>query len=824
MEAGDSLEAIRRLISGKPASEAPEVGGYSTSELLGKGGMGAVYLARDLLLDREVALKVVLDPRDKNLLARFLAEVRVTAGLSHPGIIRVHDLGLDALGRPYFTMKRIRGEPWSKVLKKETLRERLDVFQKVAEAVAHAHSRGVVHRDLKPANVLVGEYGEVVVADWGLAGVRGSGFGVREEEKTAGAQNEDVRLTRAGGVMGTPGYAAPEQVAGDLDRIGPASDVYALGAILYECLAGEPAYAPGPAIQVISAQQQGRRTPLPRSTPRELAGIARKALEEEPRRRYESVGALLADIERWRNGFPVLAAPDPWTRRALKLFRRHPVVVAVVASLALASVATGAAVWVRADQAAARERSKAADRLEAIAEASGRGRAALERARAHLALSTPEPAKASDEISVARAAFQEAREGVERLPAAERTPEAQKSAEEAAGGLARAELLDIEREYVALSSPRLHPKTPWYRLDGSVYETVVDRVEAARTKGLAAEPELARLERLALGTGPLRIRTDPPDARVRIYRLPVNELDPQEANFVKEIPGDGRTIELDAGGYLLVFEHPDRAPCRLPVYLLRTNPEGRELVVPLLGPDEIPPGFVYIPPGPYLFGERGEYRYDPAEHPETGGYLVAECELSWGEWLPYVEANPEAYRPEILYADGSKKPLQQEVEKAQGAAWRDYPLSGLSPLDLEAYVKWLSDEDPRFEYALPTEGQWERAARGADGREYPWGDDWDGEKANHQDHHPVFYAARVFETVRGGEHGTKSRSVFGLLHAAGNVYEWTSTSGGEQLRVVRGGSAGSPGSYCRCWFAARDVHVTRSAHCGARLVAAARTR
>ncbi|MBI4612004.1 MAG: serine/threonine protein kinase, partial [Planctomycetes bacterium] len=273
---GEEAERVRTVLStpgaGGTAKTAKTPGGaakseaYRMGELLGKGGMGAVYVAVDVALGREIAIKVALAPDHPELLSRFLTEARVTAGLSHPGIVRVHDMGLDDAGRPYFTMKRIRGKPWSEALEGETPRERLDVFQKVAEAVGHAHAKGVLHRDLKPANILVGEYGEVVVADWGLARVQGEadvlgGAGTGSSSSSSSSSSPGSRgdegLTRTGSAMGTPGYAAPEQMAGEIEKLGPATDIYALGAILYQCLAGEPPFRGDSLAKILAAQDAG---------------------------------------------------------------------------------------------------------------------------------------------------------------------------------------------------------------------------------------------------------------------------------------------------------------------------------------------------------------------------------------------------------------------------------------------------------------------------------------------------------------------------------------------------------------------------------------
>jgi serine/threonine protein kinase len=269
----------------------PDVTGtrYELVSVLGRGGMGVVYLARDVALDREVALKIVDRPGDERAggaSPRALEnEARILARLEHPGIVPVHDFGELPDGRLFYAMKRVRGsrlDHWA--VSGCGLHERLGVFLRVCDAVAFAHAHGVVHRDLKPANVMVGEFGEVLVLDWGVA-------------KQAGARD----LFAAG--AGTPAYMAPEQ-AHDGATIDERTDVFALGALL-EGIAG--AAAP-------------------------VLAIARKARSTKPSARYQTVQGLEAEVSRFIAGRAVEAHRERLLDRVARVARRHRVPILLVAT------------------------------------------------------------------------------------------------------------------------------------------------------------------------------------------------------------------------------------------------------------------------------------------------------------------------------------------------------------------------------------------------------------------------------------------------------------------------------------------------------------
>jgi serine/threonine-protein kinase len=253
----DTLSTPLPAMSGALISEDPTTitGTYALGGVIGRGGMGEIMLAHDKRIGRDVALKRLrsTEPTDEDV-SRFLREARIQARLDHPAIVPVYELARDATGRPYFTMKRVAGQTLVEVLtKKSATRQRLlRAFADVCRAVDFAHSRGVVHRDLKPANIVLGEFGEVYVLDWGIARVVGD----TGEVVTADIDTLEGSAP-AGHILGTPGYIAPEQVASP--DVGLPADVYALGAILFELLAGQPLHPRGQ--QLAIASTMGDATP-----------------------------------------------------------------------------------------------------------------------------------------------------------------------------------------------------------------------------------------------------------------------------------------------------------------------------------------------------------------------------------------------------------------------------------------------------------------------------------------------------------------------------------------------------------------------------------
>jgi WD40 repeat protein/tRNA A-37 threonylcarbamoyl transferase component Bud32 len=254
---------------------------YDLLKKLGEGGMGVVFLAKQQSIQREVALKMLKANATHQSTQRekFLAEAVITGDLEHPNIVPIYDLGRDESGAIFYAMKRVQGTPWEKKIKENTLQENLEILMKVADAVGFAHSKMVIHRDLKPENVMLGEFGVVLVMDWGLA--------------------ITVGKTKSFAMGGTPAYMSPEMVLGPPDRVGIASDVYLLGAILYECVTGHRPHGGKTITECLMNASRNVIEPTPKTG--ELVDIALKAMATKPEDRYASVSDLQSAIRSYQS-------------------------------------------------------------------------------------------------------------------------------------------------------------------------------------------------------------------------------------------------------------------------------------------------------------------------------------------------------------------------------------------------------------------------------------------------------------------------------------------------------------------------------------------
>lgn len=397
----DELEVVPRRL-----------GNYELVEIIGRGGMGLVYRARQVDLDRTVALKLIRTPHPRQEDAlRFVVEAQVTGQIEHPNIVPVHEMGTDEKGRPFFVMKLVRGEALSEILMRlrkgdsktrlaYPLTRLLHIFCEVCQAIAFAHAKGVLHRDIKPSNVMIGDFGEVLVMDWGLARKFGE-----PDTKSAGlltvtpgskpvlvaARGEMVRTVREddtlaaqGLVAGTPEYMSPEQAAGDVSAMHPRSDVYSLGALLFEILNYRPPHVdPDTRVlvrkvatePVIFPRHGGNR---PKITPA-LRAVCLKALAMNPDERYAGALGLLIDVRAILADEPVSAKPDTPADKLARLFRRHGMVLATfAAAIVLLSLGAAASSWVLKAAAQQREFEKSQRLHEAEQREQAEGRARLE--------------------------------------------------------------------------------------------------------------------------------------------------------------------------------------------------------------------------------------------------------------------------------------------------------------------------------------------------------------------------------------------------------------------------------------------------------------
>lgn len=359
-EEGSDVRSAEDLVALSLRREAPQR--YKIVSEIGRGGLGRVLHAQDEYVGRDVALKEMI-PRPSmapDRVERFFLEAQLTGQLDHPGIVPVYALGVTPEGRPFYTMKLVQGRTLAELIKtyhetphndpkrEEQLHELLRAFIDASNAIAFANSRGVIHRDIKPANIMIGEFGETIVLDWGMAKVfRGS-----DDDSDAAADPEaspqlpsdqnpsDSRHGRTveGTVMGTLAYMSPEQARGAVAALDQQSDIYSLGATLYEILLGSVAYLGG-RNEILEKVRLGRFVPLrtiDSKIPAALDAICQKAMAFLPENRYSSAKALADDIARWQSGAPVDVYREPLPQRAGRWMRRHRTLCVATTAVAVA--------------------------------------------------------------------------------------------------------------------------------------------------------------------------------------------------------------------------------------------------------------------------------------------------------------------------------------------------------------------------------------------------------------------------------------------------------------------------------------------------------
>jgi serine/threonine-protein kinase len=598
-----------RTAAPPPEAAAPAPVRYRVLRPHAKGGLGEVFVAEDTELNRAVALKEIQDryADDKASRARFVAEAEITGGLEHPGIVPVYGLRHYAGGRPFYAMRFIKGDSLQDAIRRYhaaaggpagernlAFRELLRRFVAVCEAVAYAHSRGVLHRDLKPANVMLGGYGETLVVDWGLAKPVGRPDAAAGEATLRPRSAGESSATAAGQVLGTPAYMSPEQAAGRLDELGPASDVYSLGATLYEVLTGRVPFTAKYAAMVLEDVQAGR-VPPPRGVqpgvPKALQAVCLKAMARAPADRYPTALALAADVDHWLADEPVGAYREPASARAWRWVRRHRTLTSTMAALVVAVAAgLGLLAWQRerARAAVAAEQAETARERDAkdvaLREAeSQRDAARVQTDRTRRALDTMistemvEALGRQKEVSAAQKAFLRTALGYYReFAAAAATDEAGRKLEAAAqfrvGYLLQAlgQGADAEAAYRAALALRERlaadfPAVPEYRRDLATSHNNLGNLLRGRGQAGAAEAAfraaLAAQERLADAVASRRMR-----------RWPEGRTEPRPAFFLVSRQSTGRVGPRRRA-------HPGLAlPIRRPVQphrrLRQDQPEG----------------------------------------------------------------------------------------------------------------------------------------------------------------------------------------------------------------------------------------------------------
>ena len=729
LEAGIGVTSTFDLPDQPPASEVPDPGErYRVEVLLGRGGMGEVWRALDRELRRSVALKVLRHGSSRgDTLGRFVAEGRITAQLAHPGIIAVHDVGECADGRPYYTMDEVQGQTLKDVLPvrdEAGLRRCVDVLARVAEAMGYAHARGVLHRDLKPSNVMLGAFGQVTVMDWGLAGVRDA-----EAPVDAG---DSAGQTVDGRVAGTAWYMPPEQAAGSFGSLAPSADVYALGAMLYELL-----YRSRPFASMFSAGQvlaalttEGPPAPpsVEHAVPEELASLCAACMATEASDRPATGAAVAEGLRRWLDGVDRRARADAALER-------------VSDRLAYAESLYGQAV------AAATEAGELLNELKPWDP--------VEQKKPAWALED-QAEELRRQAAIAQIEFEQGVRGA----------------------------LEIDPEH----EPALDALAGLFKTRLEAAEARKDTESAHRFAEMLRRHDHGRHAGWLSRAGAVTLVTDPPGADVVAYRL--EEVD-RRLERVESVPlGTTPLVEvaLPPGSYKLVIRSPGKLDTTYPVFVERGEhwdgapPEGGEPFPIELLPDEPDRDWEYVPTGWFISGGDPD-AWDPLPRRRLwcDGFKMQRYPVTFGKYLEFLEdlmrkgdqEGVAEHMPRLPAGHGEEKALFEwdggfravEVVDSLGSAELNHPASCVSWSSVRAFAEWVSDLRGAS-WALPHDQEWEKAARGVDGRAFPWGYHFDATWTCVAPSHNGPPRPASVETFPGDQ------SVYGIRGMAGNVREW----------------------------------------------------
>ncbi len=767
-----SEEEIRELLD----ADAGTLKNFGRLQPIGVGGEGAVYSAVEPGLRREVAIKMLLaDYRfDRKRVTGFLREARTTAQIDHPNIVPVHRIGYSKDTGIYFTMKRIEGRDLRSVIlairskKPSALRfaslvQRLEIFIAVCHGVAFAHSKGIVHCDLKPSNIMVGDYGEVMIMDWGLSMYR------REKDLAQGGQHIDLARTgedaeenaenaktlsnRKPGsvrVCGTPTFMSPEQAAGRMDLVDEHSDIYSLGAILYCLLTLETApVEPGrPTQEVLNDVAAGRIVrPRRRSPklgiPRELEAVTLKAMAHDIAGRYGSVQELLADVRRFMDKFPVPAYGGSRFYRCWKWCVRKPLIPLLVLTGLLAGGGVRGTIMIS-------DRLAETNQLRFIRNQAGQAEAYYD-----LAIRSVRN-RSSGSGSVSEAEY------------LRRLAEFYNYGNSALEGIAALESKQwssakVKKEMMTLLCRLLRQKIHFSMETGNetvLYSTLhkfQNRWRNSRADIMETDPELDGIIRDVLQGIAGLLPEVPPDAVLRIRK---EDPEHSSAGEWTELPANVRR-RMPAGSYLVEALHAGRK-ATFPVVLL---PGGRHVLRIRKIPD-IPEGFVLVPNG-WFFGGRiyGQKTFLP-------DFFIQEREVTLREYLAFWKqlsdpAEKQRFRAVVHQAGHPGRYLWDDAGNLQGIFSPDLPVVGISGEAAEAYCRYRTQVTGRL-HRLPTANEWEKALRGEDKRMYAWGEVAVKTNACTADY-PELARYRGFAAAPGSF--PMDRSVYGALDMTGNVRE-----------------------------------------------------
>ncbi len=717
---------------------------YVFQRCMARGGMGEVWLSKDLRLNRDVAIKLVRAERagEARVVNAVIHEARLTARVEHPNIVPAHDLGVTEDGRFFYTMKRVHGQSLSHILRGQakgdpraiedySLNNLLSVLRQVCLAVAYVHSRGVLHRDLKPSNIMIGEYGEVMIIDWGLARLK-----IKKDGDDGSRKKTEL-------VQGTPAYMAPEQAQYGLPGTDEQSDVYSLGAILYQTLTLRPPYRrkKGESLEAYLKRIVGNMPPAPdkvaphRDIPSDLIALTLRCMDKNPKNRVKSAKELAHELELHIEGKKAEARRQANAAQRIKLatvaVQRHRDLQRQLLEQTALVQETNAnsSAWAPVEQ---REELY---RQEENAERTGR--------------------------EVMEAYGEAVRHFHEALTYIPDQPEA------------RAGLADLY----------------WERFQAADQAgSEADRVHyEALIRHLDEERYAARLR----GEGALIVKSRPDGCRVQICELVERNRRFQSTEFRELGDTPVGPVPVAMGSHTLLLEAPGRPELRMPISVGREE----QIVVDVSMELDIPRKFSFIPAGRFIYGTH------PGERVTIDDCAISTFPVTFQQYLEFINELDGVDRFEAW----QRLPRSERIP---GHRWQlvdggyvmtggdteihlEHPVVGISHEDARAYCRWLTECSGR-PYRLPMEQEWEKAARGPDGRRYPWGNEFDA----------AFCLAR--ETREAGAALEPIGSIpedvspYGVREMAGTVREWCDGwfSVGVGQRPLRGGSWSDDAEAC----------------------------
>lgn len=709
---------------------------YERKELLQQGGAGKIYRAYDVILERDVAIKCLLQLDSPETQQRFVQEYRITGQLEHPNIISVHDAGFSEDWGPFYVMRLLEGETLQEVLSRAHTQGNpgrttlLRTFLEICAAMAHAHSRGILHRDLKPTNIMVGDLGEAQIMDWGIA----QPFSPSESAESAAESSiyTPIQATSRVGastlkrshIAGTPGFMAPEQVLTEA-ALDPRSDVFSLGCILYQMLTGHLPFSGTDLEDYKQALQHSPRSPSAYDSriSQELDEITLRALAHHREERYDSVRELSTALALHLEG-----------TKTRKLREQR----------ALAKVAEGM------------EARQQLERCEAQAEHIVRGlRGEQARIRPH------------DPIEKKRPLWEKEKQ-IETLE-----KDAMVWLGEATSTLTQALALDPACQEAHNQLANL------YQGRLLVAEQRRDTAQQAYHEAMLRRHNDGRYDEFLKQEGQVCFSSDPPQAQVALYRMEEVDriLTPQSVHYSGTTPLGPLT--LPTGSYLAVLSLEGYREIRLPFVVQRD--QRNHYRTRLYQPQDCPPDFVYIPQGSFQMGG------DPltasagrVEYPFVPDIWVARFPVTIREYIDFLNAH---IPPEQAHRHGPRRSpdggyyLLWEEHKNQwvlperdedGDEWNpQWPVFAISWYDAQAYADWKA-QTTHSPIRLPLAMELEKAARGVDGRFYPWGDHFDATFCKMGKSRP---GPPKPEPIGAYPHDI---SVYGVQDLAGGIREWCS--------------------------------------------------